>query len=112
MKRNRHKEKMTLLGFVRHGRIQWIGRSLFRYWRSSVNFCHDKVSAGAPVKGTILTLKTQTLTIFNSETCSVDDTFCCTPYVEFHRFVSDEWLKEKRCYSDVSFPTRQRHVNT
>ena len=38
-----------------------------------MNFCHDDVSAGALVKGTFLTLTTQTLTICNGETFSVDD---------------------------------------
>ena len=28
-----------------------------------------------------------------------------------NRCVYDEWLREERCYFDVSFPTRQRHVN-
>ena len=34
-------------------------------------------------------------------------------YVDFHNaidLVYDEWLREKRCYSDVSFPKRQRRM--
>ena len=37
------------------------------------HFCHGDVSADAPVKGTFLTLTTQTLKIRNGETCSVED---------------------------------------
>ena len=45
----------------------------FRYLSPSVIFCHGDVSSDAYVKGTILTLTNQTLTICNSETCRVDD---------------------------------------
>ena len=53
----------------------------FRYRSPSVKFCHGDVSADGPVKGTFLTLKTETLTICNGENCSVDDLLysaaCC-----------------------------------
>ena len=69
MKRNRRNEKMTLLGFVSHGRILWIENIfIFGMRVPPSTFFHDDVSAGAPIKGTILTLTTQTLRIFNSET--------------------------------------------
>ena len=42
-----------------------------QYWSPSVKFCHGDVSADGPVKGTILTLTTQSLMICNSETCRV-----------------------------------------
>ena len=51
MKRNRHNKKMTLLGFVSHGRIQWTESIYFRYLSPFVIFFyHGYVSANAPVK--------------------------------------------------------------
>ena len=51
--------------------MEW--EQLFQYWSSSVSLCHGDVRADAPVRGTILTFTTQTLTICNDEYYIVDD---------------------------------------
>ena len=45
-----HNEKMTLLGFVSHGRIKCIGASLFSLLESLRQLCHCDVSADSPDK--------------------------------------------------------------
>ena len=51
-------------------------------------------------------LTTQTLLLCNGETWPVDDLL----YSAARRFIWDDLLREKLCYSDVSFPTRLRRV--
>ena len=47
----------------------------FLYRSPSVDICNGDVSADAAVKGTILALTTQSLTICNGETCRVEAFF-------------------------------------
>ena len=73
MKRNRRSEKMTFLCYYSRTYLFGWEHLYFRYLRIYVNFCYGVASADAPVKGTILTLTTQSLTLYNCETCRVDD---------------------------------------
>ena len=56
------------------------------------------------------TLTTYTLPICNGENCSVDNLIysAARPFVEFHNVIV--MSREKRCYSGVSLPARQRHI--